>query len=121
MEPRGRKPLIKAFHRIDQEVARRIENMGLREIEVLDVPSVIVATLEHDPTHDKREALMDIYRKLRPGDPATEEGARALITSQLYDNRRYDLATVGRYKVNKKLGCTCHWMCGPPRKRTLWQ
>jgi len=104
MEPRGRKPLIKAFHCIDHEVARRIENMGLPDIEVLDVPSVIVATLEHDPTHDKREALMDIYRKLRPGDPATEEGARALITSQLYDNRRYDLARVGRYKLNKKLG-----------------
>ncbi len=104
MEPRGRKPLIKAFHRIDAEVAARIEKLGLPEIEVLDVPSIIVATLEHDPTHDKHSALMDIYRKMRPGDPATEEGARSLIASQLYDNRRYDLARVGRYKLNKKLG-----------------
>ncbi|MCS7309632.1 MAG: DNA-directed RNA polymerase subunit beta [Armatimonadetes bacterium] len=104
MEPRGRKPLIRAFHRIDAEVARRIEGLGLPEIEVFEVPSILMATLEHDPTHDKREALMDIYRKLRPGDPVTEEGARALISAQLYDNRRYDLARVGRYKLNKKLG-----------------
>ena len=53
---------------------------------------------------DTDSALLDIYRKIRPGDPATLESARNLVQSIFFDARRYDMAKVGRYKMNKKLG-----------------
>ena len=66
-------------------------------------PSV-AATLERDTTTTREEALIEIYKKLRPGEPPTLENASALIEATFFDNKRYDLASVGRYKLNKKLG-----------------
>ena len=66
-------------------------------------PSV-AATLERDTTTTREEALIEIYKKLRPGEPPTLENASALIEATFFDNKRYDLANVGRYKLNKKLG-----------------
>ena len=66
-------------------------------------PSV-AATLERDTTTTREEALIEIYKKLRPGEPPTLENASALIEATFFDNKRYDLAIVGRYKLNKKLG-----------------
>ncbi len=64
----------------------------------------IKATLERDPTHqNKEEALLEFYRRLRPGDPPTVENARGLVNSLFFNPRRYDLGKVGRYKVNKRL------------------
>lgn len=62
------------------------------------------ATLEKDPTTNRQEALLEIYRKTRPGEPAVLENAENLFTSLFFDNRRYNLGKVGRYKINKKLG-----------------
>jgi len=64
---------------------------------------VVRATLERDHTRSEREALLEIYKRLRPGEPPTEEGARTLLQNLFFDSKRYDLATVGRYKINKKL------------------
>ncbi|MCX6460363.1 MAG: DNA-directed RNA polymerase subunit beta [Actinobacteria bacterium] len=64
----------------------------------------MVATLEKDPTVTQEDALLDIYRKLRPGEPPTVEAARTLLDNFYFNHKRYDLAKVGRYKVNKKLG-----------------
>ncbi|MGN0709663.1 MAG: DNA-directed RNA polymerase subunit beta [Anaerovoracaceae bacterium] len=61
-------------------------------------------TLEKDPTTDQNSALKEIYKKLRPGEPATADSARTLLNGLLYDPKRYDLSNVGRYKYNKKLG-----------------
>ena len=69
-------------------------------------PSV-AATLERDTTTTREEALIEIYKKLRPGEPPTLENASALIEATFFDNKRYDLASVGRYKLNKKLGWRC--------------
>ncbi len=63
----------------------------------------IRATLERDNTDSEQEALIEIYKRLRPGEPPTEESARALFETLFYDPKRYDLAGVGRYKINKKL------------------
>ncbi|GAB3496165.1 DNA-directed RNA polymerase subunit beta [Nocardiopsis coralliicola] len=61
-------------------------------------------TLEKDPTSGTDDALLDIYRKLRPGEPPTKESAQALLENLYFNPKRYDLAKVGRYKINKKLG-----------------
>jgi DNA-directed RNA polymerase subunit beta len=64
----------------------------------------IQATLEREPSQNKEEALLEFYRRLRPGDPPTLENARSLITTLFFNPRRYDLGKVGRYKLNRRLG-----------------
>ncbi|ASR34074.1 DNA-directed RNA polymerase subunit beta [Prauserella marina] len=64
----------------------------------------LLATLEKDHTAGTDEALLDIYRKLRPGEPPTKESAQTLLENLFFKDKRYDLAKVGRYKINKKLG-----------------
>ncbi|GAA1207096.1 DNA-directed RNA polymerase subunit beta [Prauserella alba] len=64
----------------------------------------LLATLEKDSTAGTDEALLDIYRKLRPGEPPTKESAQTLLENLFFKDKRYDLAKVGRYKINKKLG-----------------
>ena len=63
----------------------------------------IVATVDKDSCSTREECLIEIYRKLRPGDPPTVESTEALLDSLFYDRRRYELSNVGRYKFNKKL------------------
>ena len=63
----------------------------------------IVATLDKDTTQSREECLLEIYRKLRPGDPPTVESAESLLDGLFFDRRRYELSNVGRYKFNKKL------------------
>ena len=63
----------------------------------------IVATLEKDPCKTYEDAMLEIYRKLRPGEPPTVEAAETLMNNLFFDPRRYDLSVVGRYKFNKKL------------------
>ena len=65
---------------------------------------VFMATMEKDTVESQDDALLDIYRKLRPGEPPTLENARNLIDNFYFNPKRYDLAKVGRYKVNRKLG-----------------
>ncbi len=90
-----------------QSVTVLLKALGWTESQILeefgDYES-IRATLEKDHTADQREALLDIYRKLRPGDPPTEEAAQNLLDNLYFNGKRYDLAKVGRYKINKKLG-----------------
>ena len=64
----------------------------------------MMLTLEKDHTEGQDDALLDIYRKLRPGEPPTREAALTLLKNYYLNPKRYDLAKVGRYKVNKKLG-----------------
>ncbi|KQP63341.1 MULTISPECIES: DNA-directed RNA polymerase subunit beta [Nocardioides] len=66
----------------------------------------MMLTLEKDNTQGQDDALLDIYRKLRPGEPPTREAAQTLLNNYYFNPKRYDLAKVGRYKINKKLGLT---------------
>ncbi len=75
----------------------------MRQSDVLAEHPYTQATLDKDPAHNSKEALMELYKRLRPGDPPTLENARSLIESLLFNPRRYDLAKVGRYKLNKNL------------------
>ena len=73
-------------------------------LSLFDGSPLIEATLERDHTTNRDEALMDIYRKLRPGEPPTADSALTLLENLFFNRKRYDLAKVGRYKLNKKLG-----------------
>ncbi|PPJ00021.1 DNA-directed RNA polymerase subunit beta, partial [Nocardia nova] len=85
--------LLKALGMTTEEITERF---GFSEI--------MLSTLEKDNTAGQDEALLDIYRKLRPGEPPTKESAQTLLENLFFKEKRYDLARVGRYKVNKKLG-----------------
>ena len=71
---------------------------------LFDGAEVIEKTLEKDPAEDRDEALLDLYRKLRPGELTTVESARGLINTLFYNPKRYDLTRVGRYKLDQKFG-----------------
>ena len=85
--------LLKAFGWTTEEIKERF---GFSEI--------MMATLEKDGVANTDEALLEIYRKQRPGEPPTRESAMALLENNFFKPKRYDLAKVGRYKVNRKLG-----------------
>ena len=71
-------------------------------------------TLEKDPTETTDEALIELYKKLRPGDPASPQGGRQILESRFFDEKKYDIGRVGRYKLNKKLNLNI-----PKNQRTL--
>ncbi|WP_053955638.1 DNA-directed RNA polymerase subunit beta [Inediibacterium massiliense] len=73
-------------------------------INLLGEDERLMHTLDKDSTKSREEGLLEIYKKLRPGEPPTVESAKSLIDSLFFDPKRYDLAKVGRYKYNKKLG-----------------
>ncbi|MFA6849470.1 MAG: DNA-directed RNA polymerase subunit beta [Selenomonadaceae bacterium] len=73
-------------------------------VDLFDDDARIRTTMERDNTDSKEEALVEIYKRLRPGEPPTVDNAQQLLNSLFFDSKRYDLATVGRYKLTKKLG-----------------
>ena len=81
--------------------------LGYSESEMKDMFShytYLSKTFEKDPTSNQEEALIELYKKMRPGEHPTVEGARQLLESRFFDPKKYDLGMVGRYKVNRKLG-----------------
>lgn len=90
---------------ITEELVDKIWDAGIRYIEVLrkSYPEII-NTLKKDNNKTKEEASLDIYRKLRPGDPPTAESAATLVQRLFFDLKRYDLGGVGRHMLNRKLG-----------------
>ncbi len=78
----------------------------LEIIQLLGEDERLLRTLEKDHTNNVDEGLLEIYKKLRPGEPPTVDSAKSLLDSLFFDPKRYDLAKVGRYKYNKKLGLT---------------
>jgi len=95
--------LLRALGLSEQDMESR-----LRHFEFLQ------KTLDKDSTETMEEALIEVYKKLRPGDPPSVSGGRTLIESRFFDDKRYDLGKVGRYKMNKKLGLSV-----PDSTRTL--
>ncbi len=92
-----------------QFVTTFIRALGIAEsdeeiLDLFDGSELIRNTLEKDPTTTRDEALLDLYRKLRPGELTTVESARGLINTLFFNPKRYDLTRVGRYKLNQKLG-----------------
>ena len=92
-------------------VTTLLKALGMTETQIRDAfkhvdqgkQSFITTTLEKDPSHGSSEALIEVYRRLRPGDLATVDNARSLLENMFYNYKRFDFSRVGRYKINKRL------------------
>jgi len=100
----GKTLIVRKLERIERETAKKIESMGLESIDVLVVEQLAEATLEQDKTTNMREAILDIFKRLRPGEAATEDAAKQLVYNQFFDIKRYDLGKVGRRFLNSRYG-----------------
>src|SRR5213082_3458051 len=99
--------VARAFEPLSKAVVKQIAELGINKIKVVDTTldeGIVIKCMKKDPAKNEEEALKDIYRRLRPGDPPTAANARALIKRLFFDAKRYDLGRVGRYKINQKLG-----------------
>ncbi len=98
--------VARAFEPLSKAVIKQIAELGVKNIKVVDTTvddGIIIKCMKKDPAKNEEEALKDIYRRLRPGDPPTAANAKALIKRLFFDAKRYDLGRVGRYKINQKL------------------
>ncbi len=109
--PEEEEPLARAGAIVDALLRESILEAGIKELKLvaegevsLNEPSLILNTLRKDPTTNQDEGLRRLYSLLRPGDPPNEEVARALFERLFFNEKRYDLAEVGRYKMNRRLG-----------------
>lgn len=99
--------LARAFEPLTKAIVRTFEKHDITSIRVIDTAideGAIIRALKKDPTRNEEEALKEIYKRLRPGEPPTTANAKALLKRLFFDPKRYDLGRVGRYKVNQKLG-----------------
>jgi DNA-directed RNA polymerase subunit beta len=101
--------VCEAGDEITEDALNRLANMKVKDIEVLSIDNINVGphlrnTLAADKNTCREEALVDIYRVMRPGEPPTLEGAHDLFNSLFFDQERYDLSSVGRVKMNSRLG-----------------
>jgi DNA-directed RNA polymerase subunit beta len=109
-KPDEEEPFAKAGDIIDAILREQLLTCGLKDMKLvaegevtLNEPSLILNTLRKDPTTNQDEGLRRFYSLLRPGDPPNEEVARALFERLFFNEKRYDLAEVGRYKMNRRL------------------
>jgi len=96
----------RAFEPLTKAICKQILDIGVEKVKVVDTTiddGVIIKCLKKDPCKNTEEALKEIYKRLRPGDPPTIANAQAMIKRLFFDPRRYDLGRVGRYKINQKL------------------
>ena len=106
VEPEKGIVVARAFEPLSKAVVKRVRELGVKKIQIVDISSddgLIIRCMAKDPAHNEEEALKEIYKRLRPGDPPTPANARALVKRLFFDPKRYDLGRVGRYKINQKL------------------
>ena len=99
--------IARAFEPLSKSVVKQVAELGVTKIKVVDTSvdeGIMLKCLKKDPAKNEEEALKDIYRRLRPGDPPTAQNAESLLRRLFFDPKRYDLGRVGRYKINQKLG-----------------
>ncbi|MBW1821367.1 MAG: DNA-directed RNA polymerase subunit beta, partial [Deltaproteobacteria bacterium] len=109
VDPESGMPIIKANESVDDEIFLKLKDAGISEFEVLFIDMVSISdsickTLLLDKVETKEEAIIEIYRRLRPGNPATPEVAQAFIDNLFFKTTYYDLSEVGRLKINQRLG-----------------
>jgi DNA-directed RNA polymerase subunit beta len=98
--------LARAFEPLTKQIVRTFEKHDIAAMRVIDTTideGAMIRALKKDPTRNEEEALKEIYKRLRPGEPPTTTNAKALLKRLFFDPKRYDLGRVGRYKLNQKL------------------
>ena len=97
--------VARAYEPLTQGVIRQLQQLGHKSVKIVNASpeDLLITSLRKDTARDEDEALKEIYRRLRPGDPPTTPNARALVKRLFFDPKRYDLTRVGRYKINQKL------------------
>ncbi|MEI8283052.1 MAG: DNA-directed RNA polymerase subunit beta, partial [Armatimonadota bacterium] len=100
----GDELIIAKGEKIEAATAKRMEDMEIPSIHLKYISPLVEATLEADSTATSRDALLDIYKRMRPGEAANEDAAKQLVYGLFFDVRRYDLGKVGRRFLNQKLG-----------------
>ncbi len=103
--------LVDAWTAVDADGLRALEALQRKQLDVIVAPFELRVTLEDDEATNAEQGLLEVYRKIRPGDPPTVDSAESLLRSYFFDVKRYDLSRVGRYKMNKKLGLTVDPEC----------
>ena len=106
--------IVEAWEALDVDALKKLRSKGMTKLTVIRAPFELRATLEDDESNTAEQGLLEVYRKIRPGDPPTVESAESLLHSYFFDVKRYDLSRVGRYKMNRKLGLDVD-----PETRTL--
>ncbi len=105
MHPETNEMIAEQGAQVTRDLLQRLNADGIKSIQVMrtSIPE-IVNTLKKDHTKSSNDSFVDIYRKLRPGDPPTMDSARTMVERMFFDARRYDLGGVGRFVLNRKLG-----------------
>ena len=111
VDPESGEIILEANDEVTHRVIAIAQEKGVERIEVFfpdrdEVGPTISATLKKDPVHTHEEALIEIYRRLRPGDPPTLDSSRSLFENMFFNPQKYDFSRVGRLKLNTKLGLT---------------
>ena len=109
MNPKSGQPIVNSNEVIDEEILSRLEDAGIKEFSLLHIDAMsnsdsIRKTLNLDKVDNKEEALIEIYKRLRPGNPATPEVAQDFVDHLFFKSSYYDLSSVGRLKINLRLG-----------------
>jgi len=104
----GEMIVAKAYEPLTLVVITELHALGVKTLPVVTAShdDLLIKSLKKDPASNEEEALKDIYKRLRPGDPPTVANSRALLKRLFFDPKKYDLTRVGRYKINQKLGLT---------------
>ncbi len=106
--------ICEAWEALEMDALKKLSALGVEELDIIRAPFELRATLEDDESSNPEQGLLEVYRKIRPGDPPTVDSAESLLHSYFFDVKRYDLSRVGRYKINRKLGVGVD-----PSERTL--
>ena len=99
--------IIEELTVLNEAHMQTLQEAGIKKVNVVHIPdgdNYLINCLQRDPARTQEEALKEIYRRMRPGDPASVNNAKLLLKRLFFDIKRYDLGTVGRYKMNEKLG-----------------
>ncbi len=99
--------VVNELTQLTENDLKKLQEHEIKSVElahVVDGDHYIITCLRKDPARNREEALTEIYRRMRPGDPVNLENAETLVKRLFFDNRRYDLGAVGRYKINERLG-----------------
>jgi DNA-directed RNA polymerase subunit beta len=124
LPPKGGEPIVKANEIVDEDSLAKLAAAGVAEFEILHIDALsssdsIRKTLLLDKADSKEEALIDIYRRLRPGNPATPEVAQEFVDNLFFKSNYYDLSGVGRLKINQRLGLSSAVDLGILRKEDI--